>query len=119
MITFPFWFKVLITFGIIFITHTSYILFNKDKYIDKYIKQLSSDKIDKKIKAVSKIIKVLKFLFWAAPLYLILIPYIFYTYLSSDKFIQYFVMMIITYILLIETFLIDKSMLLNLNKVNK
>ena len=119
MITFPLWFKIFLTFGIIFIIHTSYILFNKDKYIDKYIKHLSSDKIEKKIRAYSRTIKVLKFLFWAAPLYLILIPYIFYTYLSSDKFFHYFVMIIITYILLIETFLIDKSMLLNLNKVNK
>ena len=119
MITFPFWFKILLTFGIIFIIHTSYILFTKDKHIDKYIKQLSSDKIEKRIKAYSRTIKVLKLLFWAAPLYLILIPYIFYTYLSSEKLFHYFSMMIITYILLIETFLIDKNMLLNLNKVNK
>jgi hypothetical protein len=119
MITFPFWFKLFLTFGIIFIIHTSYILFNKDKYIDKYIKQLSRDKIENRIKAYSRIIKVLKLLFWAAPLYLILIPYIFYTYLSSDKFYHYFVMMIIIYILLIEAFIIDKTMLLNLNKMNK
>jgi hypothetical protein len=119
MITFPFWFKILLIFGIIFIIHSSYLLFTKDKHIDKYIKQLSSDKIEKKIKTYSKTIKVLKFFFWATPLYLILMPYIFYTYLSLEKFFHYIVMMIITYILLIETFLIDKSMLLNLNKVNK
>ena len=119
MITFPFWFTIFVTFGIIFIIHTSYILFTKDRYIDKYINKLSSDKIERRIKAYSRIIKVLKLLFWATPVYLIVIPYIFYTYLSSDIFFHYFVMMIITYILLIEAFLIDKSMLLNLNKVNK
>ncbi len=110
MITFPLWFKIYIGWGVFFIIWNSYLLLAKDKYIAK-IRQLPDEKLEEKIKGYNTIVKVLKLFFWAAPFYLILIPYIFYIYISEELF-HYCVMIIILYLLTIGTYLKGKSILL-------
>ena len=117
MITFPLWFKILLASGIIPIIWGTYLCFTKDKYIAK-IKELPDGKKEKLIKANSRVVKILKLFFWATPVNLILTPYLIYTY-NSEAFFHYFTVIIIAHIIAIESFLIDKALLKNLNKINK
>jgi hypothetical protein len=110
MITFPFWFKIFIAYGLLSIIWQTYLLLNKAKHINK-IKQLPEDKKAKKIRGRSKVIKILKLFLWAAPVYLILMSYALYRQNKLELF-HYSVMMIILYIIIIECFVICKSIVL-------
>jgi hypothetical protein len=110
MITFPLWFKIFLGWGVFSIIWQTYLLLTKDKYIAK-IKRLPDEKKEKKIKGNSQAIKAFKLFFWVTPVYLILVPYLFYIYVLEELF-HYFVMIIITYVVTIEGFLISKSIVL-------
>ncbi len=117
MITFPFWFKIFLGwFGLLIITGTIRFL-SKNKYIDS-IRKLPDEKREKLNKTYSSLLLMLKVFLWALPLNLILIPYLVYTY-SPVYFFHIFVMMVIVYVLATEEFLFRRSILINLNMINK
>ncbi len=71
MITFPFWFKILLgLFVFLIITGTIRLIF-KNKYIDS-IKELPDEKMEKLTKSYSFLLFMLKMFLWAIPLNLFL-----------------------------------------------
>ena len=109
MITFPLWFKIFLGwFGFLIITGTTRFL-SKNKYIDS-IKKMPDEKKEKLNKTYSFVLFILKFILWAIPINLFLVPYLIYKY-SPDNFFHISVMMIIAYILVTEEFLFRRSVL--------
>jgi len=117
MITFPLWFIIYLVCAFFFIIWQSYIVFSKNKYV-VLINQLPDEQRNMKINKKHSIMKVLKMLFWAAPFYLIFLPYLFYLYQPNELF-HYIVMAIIVYVLAIADFFCTRSILSNLNSINK
>jgi hypothetical protein len=75
----------------------------------KRVIPLSKDKRDKLIYSYAKIINICKIMFIASPIYLIILPYYLYRYRPSQEFIYGTAMLILMYLMLLETFLFKKS----------
>jgi len=116
MITFPLWFKIFLGSGFFTIILISYNLLTKDKFIAN-IKELHDGEIENKMVRNLRIVKALKLFFYATPVYLILLPYLFYIY-NPEELLHYLVLIIITYVVTIEDFLFRKSIVLEF-KQNK
>jgi len=116
MVTFPLWFNIFLIWGVLSLICETYLLLTRAKHIDK-IKRLPDETKANKIEANYRTIKILKLFFWAAPVYLILTPFLFYLYTPAELF-HYFIMIIIAYILGIECFLICKRIVVEFGHNN-
>jgi hypothetical protein len=72
---------------------------------------LSKDKIDKLMYSYVKLIKICKIMFVMIPVYLFILPYLLYRYLYSQEFIYRTAMLILMYIMLLDIFILQKSII--------
>ena len=111
------WFKILVGFCSFWVIIEALKLFFIKKFINSFNK-LPDNKRNKLRKNYSILIKMYKLYLFMTPLNLILLPYLLYSY-SPKHFLPVTVVMSITYILVIENFFFDSSVLKNLKKDNK
>ncbi len=106
MITFPWWFKIFLGWFLFAMILGVVKYFARDKYIHKVTK-LPPEKKARILKSYSLTIKIYKLLFWTSPIYLLILPFITYTY-SKKSFFHITVMEILMYISILEDFLFKR-----------
>lgn len=117
MITFPLWFKIGIGgFGLLIVTGTVRIL-SKNRHIDS-IRGLPAEKRAKLIKTYSLLLLTCKVMLWALPLNLVLVPFLVYIH-NPEDFFHVFVGAAIVYVLVTEEFLLRRSLLNALQKMDE
>jgi small-conductance mechanosensitive channel len=114
MIFFRFWVIIYFVLGIGVIIE-SYLFIYKDKHIIQ-LNSLTNDQIQGKIETNTQTIKILRIIIWAMPLFFVVAPYILY-FPKFKEIFYYWIMIIIFYIVVIETYLISKYRLSYLNRI--
>ena len=114
MAPFTFWYKILVGFCVFCIIVEALRLIFKEKFINSFNK-LPDNKRKKLRKKYSISIKLEKIMLFMAPLNLLLLPYLLYSY-SPKHFLSVTIIVSMTYILTIENFFFDLSMLKGLKK---
>jgi hypothetical protein len=108
-ITFPFWFKLFLGLSAITIISGIIKYLSLNKHVIIY-RELPDEKRNRIIKSYRTVVTLYKIFLWAAPLQLIVIPYIFYIYIP-EKLFHIIVMMPLIYLFVIEDFFFRRYML--------
>jgi len=80
------------------------------KKLIEYILRSPEEKQQIYIRTDSRLISIYKILFWMAPVYLLLIPIVFYLFLP-DQFLYAAIVITLMYVLIFEDFLYRRSIL--------
>jgi hypothetical protein len=113
MITFPFWFKIVLGLCAFCLVTQAARFFTKNKLISTF-KNYPDEKRNKLLRIYTVEIKINKIFLMLSPINLIIIPYLVYLY-RPQNFFHIAVMTCFAYIFLFEDYLFRKSILQNLN----
>ena len=85
-VTFPLLFKIYLGLFVVTIILAPLLHYiRRDKYILKY-RELPEEKKIKNLESLMIVIKICKLFLWASPIYLIVLPFLVYTYVKQDFF---------------------------------
>ena len=110
----PRWFQIFLgLFAFLLVT----MVIRRLSRFTKRIIFLPKDKRERLTHSRLTIIKINKIMFILSPVYLIIIPLIFYAYRSYQDFIYTTVMFILLYIIIFEDFMFSKSILKEIKEI--
>ena len=113
MITFPFWFNILLGLFSLNILVAGIFFLLKQKMIN-YYKEFPYEKKLKLIKYFSKRMKIQKLLIWILPINVFLIPYVLYLY-DPAHFYHFTILMVVLSVGFIISFFYTRAVLNGLN----